>query len=343
MRNHRRLALGASLLASLTLAGAMGGGAVTAQEAPTIIVGSDNFYESEVAAEIYAQALEANGFTVDRAGIGIGERPVKLAAFESGQINLMAEYVGFGLEYFTKDPDATEEVAAIATTNDPLTDAQSLETVLGLVGIDASVLGPSAGQDTNAAVVRPDTAEQYSLAKMSDLAAVQDDLRWGLPPACEENPPCRGALEGSYGIEWPPAQLELLPPCGAEMAGALAGNAIDLAWLCSTQTDIAQNGWVVLEDDLQTQPPGNLVPVVRNDVLAGIDGGADALAAILDPISAQLTTEVITELNVRLAVDQEDVEVVAADFLASLSGAGAEASPEAAASQDAAAAASPAA
>jgi osmoprotectant transport system substrate-binding protein len=233
----------------------------------------------------------------------------------------MAEYVGFGLEYFTKDPDASEDVAAIATTNDAVVDAQSLETVLGLVGIDASVLAPSAGQDTNAAVVRPDTAEQHNLSKMSDLAAVQDELRWGLPPACEENPPCRGALEDSYGITWPPAHLELLPPCGAEMAGALAGNAIDVAWLCSTQTDIAQNGWLVLEDDLHTQPPGNLVPVVRNDVAGQIDGGADALAAILDPISAQLTTDVITALNVRLAVDQEDVEVVAADFLASLAGA----------------------
>lgn len=336
MRNHRRLALGASLLASLTLAGAVGGGAVMAQEGPTIIVGSDEFYESVVTAEIYAQALEAQGFTVDRAGLAIGARPARLAAFESGQINLMPEYVGFGLEYFTKAADASEEVAAVATTGDAATDAQSLQTVLGLVGFDATVLGVSAGQDTNAAVVRADTAEELGLASMSDLAAVQADLRFGLPPDCETNPPCRGALEGSYGITWPPAQLELLPSCGAEMAGALEGNAIDVAWLCSTQPIIAQNGWVVLEDDLKTQPPGNLVPVVRNDVAGQVDGGTDALAAILDPISAQLTTEILTELGVRIAVDQEDVEDVAADFLASLGGgatdgADAGASPEASA------------
>jgi osmoprotectant transport system substrate-binding protein len=318
MRNSRRPALGASILASLAIVGSMGGSVVSAQEQPTIVVGSDNFYESTVVAEIWAQALEAEGFTVDRAGLNIGERPARLAAFESGQISLMPEYVGFGLEYYTQAPDAIPEVAAIETSGDATTDAASLETVLGLVGLDASVLGASAGQDTNAAVVRPDTADELGLTRMSDLAAVQDQLRFGLPPGCESNPPCRGALEGAYGISWPPAQLELLPPCGAEMAGALEGNAIDVAWLCSTQPVIAQKGWLVLEDDLKTQPPGNLVPVVRNDLLAQVDGGRDRLAGILDPISAQLTTEILTQMGVRISVDQEDVEDVAAEFLASL-------------------------
>jgi osmoprotectant transport system substrate-binding protein len=320
MRNTRRPALGASILASLAIVGSMGGSIVIAQEPPTIVVGSDNFYEPTVVAEIWAQALEAQGFSVDRAGLNIGERPARLAAFESGQIDLMPEYVGFGLEYYTQAPDAAPEVAAVETSGDAATDAASLETVLGLVGLDASVLGVSAGQDTNAAVVRPDTADELGLATMSDLAAVQDELRFGLPPGCESNPPCRGALEDAYGIAWPPAQLELLPPCGAEMAGALEGNAIDVAWLCSTQPVIAQKGWLVLEDDLKTQPPGNLVPVVRNDLLAGVDGGRDALAAILDPISEQLTTEVLTDMGVRISIDQEDIEDVAADFLASLQG-----------------------
>lgn len=318
MRKTRRLALGASVLASLAMAGTTGGGViVSAQEAPTLIVGSDGFYESVLTAEIYAQALEAQGFTIDRAGLAIGERPARLAAFESGQIQLMPEYVGFGLEYYTQDPEAVDEVAAIETSGDAVTDAQSLQSVYELIGLEATVLGVSAGQDTNAAVVRPDTADQFSLATMSDLAAVQDEIRFGLPPGCEANPPCRGALE-EYGITWPPAQLELLPPCGAEMAGALEGNAIDVAWLCSTQPIIAQNGWLVLEDDLQTQPPGNLVPVLRNDALEQIEGGAEAVAAVLDPVSTQLTTEILTELGVRVAVDQEDVEDVAADFLASI-------------------------
>lgn len=319
MRSTRRLVLGASILASLAIAGTAGGGAiVTAQEQPTVVVGSDGFYESVLAAEIYAQALEAEGFPVERAGLAIGARPARLEAFTSGQINLMPEYVGFGLEFYTRGEDASEEIAAITTSGNAETDAQSLQQVYDLLGYDATVLGVSDGQDTNAAVVRPDTAEEFGLVSMSDLAAVQDELRFGLPPECEANAPCRGALEGSYGITWPPAQLSPLPPCGAEMAGALEGNAIDVAWMCSTQPIIAQNGWIVLEDDLETQPPGNLVPVISNTVASQVDGGADAIAAILDPISAQLSTEVLTQLGVRIAVDQEDADDVAAEFLASL-------------------------
>jgi len=268
MRSTRRLALGASILASLAIAGTAGGGAiVTAQDQPTVVVGSDGF----------------------RAGLAIGARPARLAAFESGQINLMPEYIGFGLEFFTRGEDASEEIAAIETSGNAETDAQSLQTVFDALGFNATVLGVSAGQDTNAAVVRPDTAEEFGLSTMSDLAAVQDELRWGLPPECEANAPCRGALEDAYGVAWPPVQLSPLPACGAEIAGALEGNAIDLAWMCSTQPIIAQNGWIVL------------------------------VAAILDPISAQLTTDVLTELSGRIAVDQEDPEDVAAEFLASLS------------------------
>ena len=77
-------------------------------------------------------------------------------------------------------------------------------------------------------------------------------------------------------------------------------------------------GSIVLEDDLETQPPGNLAPIVRNDLLEQIDGGAETIAAILDPISARITTDTLTELGVRIAIDQEDIDDVATEFLAGL-------------------------
>jgi osmoprotectant transport system substrate-binding protein len=267
-------------------------------------------------AEIYAQALEAEGFTVDRQ-LAIGARPARVQAFESGQIDLVPEYVGSGLDFYTTNSD-NADVAALEKSGDGEANAAGLQSALDLLGVNATVLGITAGEDTNAAVVRADTAEQYGLVTISDLAAVADELRFGLPPECEVNALCRGALEDSYGISWPPAQLELLPPCGAEIAGALEGNAIDVAWLCSTQPIIAQNGWVVLEDDLDTQPAENLAPIVRNDFLDQIEGGADTISAILDPISAQVSTEVLTALGVRIAIDQEDIDDVAREFLASI-------------------------
>jgi osmoprotectant transport system substrate-binding protein len=319
MRQSRRLALGASLLASLAIAGTAGGGAlVSAQDQPTVRIGSDGFYESQLMAEMYAQALEANGFGVDRQ-LAIGARPARVEAFESGQIDLTPEYVGSGLGFYVVGSE-NEELAAIEVSGDGETNRTNLQAALDIAGVEATVLAITAGEDTNAAVVRADTAEELGVSSISDLAGVADQVTFGLPPECEVNALCRGALEDGYGIAWPPAQLELLPPCGAEMAGALEGNAIDVAWLCSTQPVIAQNGWVVLEDDLDTQPAENLAPIVRDDFLEGVEGGADAIAAILDPISAAVTTDVLTELGVRIAVDQESIEDVAAEFLASLEG-----------------------
>jgi len=317
MRSTRRLALGASILASLAIAGTAGGGAiVSAQDQPTVRIGSDGFYESQLMAEIYAQALEAQGFGVDRQ-LAIGARPARVEAFESGQIDLTPEYVGSGLGFYTVGSE-NADLAAIEVSGDGETNRANLQQALDIAGVEATVLAITTGEDTNAVVVRPDTASELGLATVSDLAGVADDVSFGLPPECEVNALCRGALEDGYGIAWPPAQLELLPPCGAEMAGALEGNAIDVAWLCSTQPVIAQNGWIVLEDDLDTQPAENLAPIVRNDLAEQVEGGADALAAILDPISAAVTTDLLTEMGVRIAVDQESIEDVASEFLASL-------------------------
>ena len=123
---------------------------------------------------------------------------------------------------------------------------------------------------------------------MSDLAAVQDQLKWGLPPDCDKNPTCKGALE-KYGITYPPKQREELAACDAPIAEALKGKAVDFAWLCSTQPAILVNGFTRLEDDLKTQPADNVAPLVREDYLSKVD--AKAFAALLDAASAKMTTE----------------------------------------------------
>ena len=317
MRHHRRLALGASLLAALATLGATGGAIVSAQEQPTVRIGSDDFYESKLMAEIYAQALEGAGFTVDRQ-LGLGGRDTRAPAFEEGQVDLVPEYVGSGLGHYVLGSD-DPGLAALAVGGDGETNRSNLQAAYTLLGIEATVLGMTPGEDTNAAAVRPETAEALGLTALSDVAAVADQLVFGLPPECETRPLCAGALE-QYGIDFGAIQKESLAACDAPIADALAGGAVDFGWLCSTQPAIAQNGFVVLEDDLDTQPAENLAPVVRDDYLAQVEGGAEALAAILDPVSAAVTTEVLTELGVRVAIDQEDIEDVAADFLASLEG-----------------------
>ncbi len=296
MRLNRTLALGASLLVLIS-ACTTGGGSKA-----TIKIGSDGFYESKLVAEMYAQVLEADGYTVERS-LGMGPRAVTTPAIETGQIDLKPEYLGSGLAFF----DASK------TSSDSDANKAALQEALKTVGGGITVLGYTPGEDTNAFVVRADTAAKYNLTKISDLTAIQDELTWGLPPECETNPLCAGALKDLYGINFPPANLQALGACDAPMAEALNGGAIDVAELCSTQPAISQFGFVVLEDDKGTQPAENLAPIVRDDYLAKVD--KTAFAALLDAVSAKLTTEELTKLGVEVAVNNRDVEDVAAEWL----------------------------
>jgi osmoprotectant transport system substrate-binding protein len=296
MRFSRVAALGATMLVALAACSSGGGGSTKAD----IRIGSDGFYESKLVAEMFAQVLEADGYKVTR-NLGIGARQVRQPALEQGQIDLSPEYVGSGLGYYDKT----------APTGDGPTNREALANVLKAKAI--SVFSISPGEDTNAAVVRKDTADQFKLTKMSDLAAVQDQLKWGLPPDCDTNPLCKDALE-SYGITYPPKQREALAACDAPIAEALNSKGVDLGWLCSTQPAIAQFGFVVLDDDKNTQPAENMTALVRDDYLAKL-GDKDAFQKSLDKVLALLTTDELTKLGVKVAVDQKSVEDVAKEFL----------------------------
>jgi osmoprotectant transport system substrate-binding protein len=128
--------------------------------APTLKVGSVGFYESKIMAEIYAQALEANGYKIDRSAIGIGTRKVAEPALESGQMALYPEYVGSGLAYYEPGKQ----------TGDPKANATELQNAVKTKGGGITVLNYTPAVDTNAFVVRKETADQYKISKMSDLA-----------------------------------------------------------------------------------------------------------------------------------------------------------------------------
>jgi osmoprotectant transport system substrate-binding protein len=296
MRPNRVLAAGLTL--ALALAACQGGAA----DKPDITIGSDGFYESQIVAEMIAQVLEADGYTVTR-NLGIGARQVRQPALEGGQIDLSPEYVGSGLGFY--DPSLPG--------SDGQANRDALAEILQDKGGGISVMGISPGEDTNAAVVRQDTAQQYGITKISDLVPIQDELRWGLPGDCDVNPLCKDALE-EYGINYPPQQREALAACDSPIAEALRGNAIDFAWLCSTQPAIAQYGFVLLEDDLGTQPAENMTALVRNDFLEKV-GDRAAFEKLINDVLATLTTEELTQLGVEIAVNNKEVSQVAREFL----------------------------
>jgi osmoprotectant transport system substrate-binding protein len=292
MRLSRGLALGASLLVLLSACSTGGGKA-------SLKIGSDGFDEAKVVAEVYAQVLEANGYTVDRAGIGLGARKVTTPALESGQIDLKPEYIGSGLAYYapgtqTSNSDTNKQLLQAALTPKKIT-----------------VLGYTPGQDTNAFVVRKETADQFSLTKVSDLTAHQNELKWGLATDCPTNPVCAAALKTAYGLE--PTQVTLIDACTTPMADALKNKTIDVAELCSTSPEIIVNGWVRLEDDKHTQPADNIAPIVRDDYLAKVDKAA--FSKLLDDVSAKIDTPTLADLYKQVAVDKKDLAAVAKAWL----------------------------
>jgi osmoprotectant transport system substrate-binding protein len=321
MRTPRVLALGMTLLVVLGACSTGGGSSAapstaassqaTSSEAATssapasaaakanIRIGSDNFYESKLMGEIYAQVLEKAGYTVERK-FGLGSRQERIPTMDAGQVDMVAEYVGSGLGFYDKTK----------ITGDGQANATALQAAIKSKGL--TVLGITPAQDTNAFAVRGDTATSMSLTKMSDLVAHQADLKWGLPSDCDTNPLCSGALK-DYGLTYPPAKRTALDACSVPMAQALQGKAIDVAEFCSTQPAIAQFGFTVLEDDKKTQPAENIAPIVRDDYLAKVDKAA--FQAVLDAASAKVTTEELTKMGVEVDVNHKDVAEVAKAFI----------------------------
>jgi osmoprotectant transport system substrate-binding protein len=305
MRLFRALALGASvlvLLGACTTGGGSNAPASGAAKAP-IKIGSVGFDEARVVAEIYGQVLEANGYTVNRDGIGLGDRKVLLPALESGKIDLQPEYIGSGLA----------SGYGGTSTNDPAKNRAELQKILDGKGGGITVLDYTPAVDTNALVVRKETADQYKLTKWSDLTAVQDKLKWALATDCPTSPVCATALKTSYGIDTTKLDLTLLGACTTAMADALKNKTVDVAELCSTGPEIIVNGWVRLEDDKQTQPADNIAPLVRNDYLAKVD--KLAFSKLLNDVSAKIDTPTLADLYKQVAVDKKDIKDVAATWL----------------------------
>jgi osmoprotectant transport system substrate-binding protein len=261
----------------------------------TVTVGSDSFAEAQIVAEMYAQVLEANGYTVERQ-LDIKSREIRLPAMESGKIDIAPEYLASLLSVI--DPKQT-------ASGDPQETASMLEQPLAAKGLET--LEPSNVVDTNAFVVTQDTADKYSLATDSDLAGPAPDMTLGGPTECPQRPYCIPGLKDTYGVVF--GDFKALE-YGATIT-ALSGGAIDVGLLYSTDGSIAENNFVLLEDDKHLQASDNITPLVRSETLSANPDIAD----LLNSVSAALTVDEITELNKRANVDVEKPADLAKEFL----------------------------
>jgi osmoprotectant transport system substrate-binding protein len=255
----------------------LGGGSASG-DLKSIAVGSADFPESKIIAEIYAQALEANGFRVRRQ-FGIGSRETYIPAVKDHSIDLVPEYTGNLLQYF--DP----KTAVTAP------DAVELALMRVLPG-DLSILTPSPASDTDTVSVSQATAQKWNLKTIADLAAHSPEVKFGGPSEFQSRTEGLPGLKAKYGLDIAPSNfVSINDGGGPATVRALLDGTVTAADIFSTSPAIPQNNLVVLEDPKNNFLAANVVPLVSSQKKS------DQLKTVLDAVSAKLTTEGLIELN----------------------------------------------
>lgn len=261
-------------------------------------IASEAVIELQMMAEVYAQALEAAGFVVERRP-STPDAALLHTGLTSGSLHVVPGHLATHLAQIGIEPsgDATDDLARLRQR-------------LAADGLD--VLRPSSAEWTTGFGMRQEDASARGFGAMSDLVAVAAELTWGIPPDCASLPACGHALTESYGIA-----LEALPTvsvtaCDPATAEALNDAAVDVALLCTTQPEVERFNLVILEDDRHGQPPGAIVPIVHHQLLAA---AGEPLTDALETISAEMTTAELASLAARVTVDGEAIGDVARSWL----------------------------
>jgi osmoprotectant transport system substrate-binding protein len=284
--------LGASIPACGGDADQAGPGA-SALEDGAVTVGSFDFPESELLAELYSQALEASGADVERA-FRLGPRELLAPAMAAGLIEMIPEYAGTALQFLSLGESSP--TSAVGPTR------QALIRALGDAPIVALAAAPA--QNANALVVTRRTAERLDLDEISDLADAAPSLTFGGPPECPTRRFCLAGLEDVYGLHFRPfVALDVGGPLTRE---ALERGDIDVALMFTT--DPTTDDFVVLRDDRHLQPAENVVPLVREEV---VERWGDELVEAIDEVSTHLTTDALRAMNGAVAAGRSPADVAA--------------------------------
>jgi len=247
-----------------------------------ITIGSFNFPESEVLAEVYAQTLEARGFRVQRE-LNVGPRELLIPALQRGLVELVPEYAGSLLGFLGG-----------TASSDPAATHQELAVQLAPRGLTALSAAPA--EDRNSFAISATTAASLSVERLSDLTSFAPGMTFGGPAECEQRPLCLKGLEDVYGLHF--KDYIPLDAGGPLTAQALRDGTIDIGLLFSSDPALRAGGLVDLLDDRDLQPSENVTPVVSQTALESFGPG---LADALNAVSALLRTSDLREMNAAMA------------------------------------------
>ncbi|MCA0218208.1 MAG: ABC transporter substrate-binding protein [Actinobacteria bacterium] len=292
-RNKGRLALGAVVVgAALALSGCATGDPLdsgsSSGASETIVVGSQAYYSNEIIAEIYSQALENAGFTVERK-FQIGQRDAYLPSLESGEVDLFPEYTGNLLQFYSPDTTATTSDDVYAELKTALPDT-------------LTVLDQAAATDQDSYNVTADFAATNNLKSLADLKNVTVPLTLGGNPELAERLYGPAGLLATYGVT-----VGFTATGDTTVEDLLAGT-VNIANVYSADPRIQTDNLVTLADPEGLFLASNVVPLVNKDV-------ADQIADVINAVQAKLTAEGLVALNVQSTVDQKSSADIATQWL----------------------------
>lgn len=269
-----------------------------ARDSTTVVVASKPFAESYILAEMFAQLLEARGYTADRRP-GLGATEIAFGALRSGAIDVYPEYTGTGLLAILGEPPRGDAADVFARVSTVFRDRWGVRW-----------LPPLGFENTYAIAVRRGTADSLGLRTLSDLAEVAERLVAGFTPDFIGRDDGLPGLTDTYGLRFRDVR-SLLQAVKYE---ALASGGVDVIDGYSTDGMIARYDLVVLEDDRGFFPPYDAAALVGERLVEQEPG---AVAALVE-LSGRLDVERMRALNRRVEVDGESVSRVAANALREL-------------------------
>ncbi|MDY7527569.1 MULTISPECIES: ABC transporter substrate-binding protein [unclassified Cryobacterium] len=281
-------------LAGCASSNPLGTGSNASSAPTTLVVGSQDYYSNEIIAEIYAQALESNGFTVDRQ-FRIGQREVYLPELKSGSIDVFPEYTGSLLQALDK--------AAAGGTSDAVHDQLVKALPSGLTALDKSD-----ASDQNSWTATQAFVDTYKLTDLASLKNVTEPITVGGNSELETRPYGPTALKDKYGITIA-GFVPVEDNGGPLTVKALVDNKIQLANIYTADPNIKSNNLVALSDPDGLFFPDNVVPIVSSKV-------DEKAASVLNKISAAMTAADLVSLNAQSVNDKESADKIASAWLA---------------------------
>ncbi len=264
----------------------------------TIKIGSKDFTEQFIVAEIYAQALENGGFTVERK-LNLGGTPIAQAAIVNGDIDLYPEYTSTGLLTVLKmnpiqNPDDIFQAVK-----------KGYEEQFKLTWLQ-----PSPFNDTQALAMTKAVSDQYGIKTYSELSKQAPNLILGGPAEFIEREDGIKGLQNAYGgFEF--KEIKQLGT-GSLRYQALLDGEVDVVVAFGTDGAIGGNDLVLLQDDKVFYPIYNVAPVIRQDTLQKYP----QIAEILNKVAPLLTDSVMSDLNWQVdGPDKKEPAAVAKAFL----------------------------